>query len=47
MCEETYPETELLRQVDGVGVIVALAFILTLDNARRFAKAGMLEPTLG
>lgn len=47
MCEETYPETELLRQVDGVGVIVALAFILTLDNARRFAKSRDVGAYLG
>jgi transposase len=47
MCEETYPETDLLRQVDGVGVIVALAFILTLDNARRFAKSRDVGAYLG
>jgi len=47
LCEETYPETELLRQVDGVGVIVALAFILTLDNARRFAKSRDVGAYLG
>ena len=47
MCEEAYPETELLRQVDGVGVIVASAFILTLDNPGRFAKSRNVGPYLG
>lgn len=47
MCKEAYPETELLRQVDGVGAIVALAFILTIDNPRRFAKSRDVGPYLG
>lgn len=47
MSEGAYPETELLRQVDGVGPIVALAFILTLDNARRFAKSRDVGAYLG
>lgn len=47
MGEETYKETALLRQVDGVGPIVALAFILTLDNPRRFAKSRDVGPYLG
>lgn len=47
MCKEAYPETELLRQVDGVGVIVGLAYILTLDNPRRFAKSRDVGAYLG
>jgi transposase len=47
MGEDAYPETELLRQVDGVGPIVALAFILTLDNPGRFAKSRNVGPYLG
>lgn len=47
MSEEAYPKTQLLRQVDGVGPIVALAFILTLDNPRRFAKSRDVGPYLG
>lgn len=39
MCRESYPETELLRQVNGVGELVSLAFVLTVDNPRRFAKS--------
>jgi len=47
MCEESYPETQLLRQVDGVGPLVSLAYILTLDNPQRFAKSRDVGPYLG
>jgi len=47
MGKEAYPETELLRQVDGVGPVVALAYILTLDNPGRFAKSRDVGPYLG
>jgi transposase len=31
-----YPETALLEQITGVGLLIALTFILTLDDANRF-----------
>ena len=34
-----YPETELLRQVSGVGTLIALTFVLTLEDGRRFQKS--------
>ncbi len=34
-----YPETELLRQVSGVGTLIALTFVLTVEDAARFAKS--------
>jgi transposase len=34
-----YPETELLRQVTGVGTLIALTFILTVDDAQRFERS--------
>jgi transposase len=34
-----YPETSLLRQVHGVGPIIALTFVLTLEDKERFAKS--------
>jgi len=34
-----YPETELLRQVSGVGNLIALTFILTLEDRERFQKS--------
>jgi transposase len=34
-----YPETELLRQVSGVGTLIALTFVLTLGDRERFGKS--------
>jgi transposase len=36
---ERYPEAELLRQVEGVGPLTALTFVLTLEDPYRFAKS--------
>jgi transposase len=33
---ERYPETQLLRQVEGVGPLTALTFVLTLEDPYRF-----------
>ncbi|HEX2100036.1 MAG TPA: transposase, partial [Candidatus Synoicihabitans sp.] len=34
--QEQYPVTERLRQVDGVGPLTALAFVLTIEDPGRF-----------
>lgn len=34
-----YPETQLLRQVNGVGVLIALTFVLTVEDRDRFQKS--------
>ena len=34
-----YPETKLLRQISGVGVLIALTFVLTLEDSARFEKS--------
>ncbi len=34
-----YPETQLLRQVSGVGTLIALTFVLTVEDASRFTKS--------
>lgn len=34
-----YPETELLRQVSGVGTLIALTFVLTIEDRERFQKS--------
>jgi transposase len=47
LAREEYPETELLRQISGVGLITALAFILTLEDPRRFAHSRAVGPFLG
>lgn len=37
--KERYPETGCLRQISGVGPIMALAFVLTLEEPDRFCKS--------
>jgi transposase len=34
-----YPETELLKQVKGVGTLIALTFVLTVEDRERFQKS--------
>ena len=34
-----YPETELLQQVKGVGTLIALTFVLTVEDKQRFQKS--------
>jgi len=36
-----------LRQVEGVGALTALAFVLTLENPERFAKSRSVGAYLG
>lgn len=33
-----YPETAILREVNGVGALTALAFVLTIDDPKRFER---------
>jgi transposase len=47
ICQEHYPETELLRQVVGVGALTALTFVLTLEDPSRFAKSRAVGAYLG
>lgn len=47
LAEEHYPETKLLRQVRGVGPLTALAFVLTLEDPKRFEKSRAVGPTWG
>jgi transposase len=39
IARERYPETALLRQVGGVGILIALTFVLTLEDRGRFQKS--------
>ena len=39
IAEEQYPETELLKQVSGVGTLIALTFLLTVESKERFEKS--------
>jgi transposase len=47
VCQEHYPETGLLRQVEGVGVLTALTFVLTLEDPYRFEKSRTVGAYLG
>jgi transposase len=42
-----YPETQLLRQVEGIGSLTALTFVLTLEDPYRFAKSRSVGAYLG
>ena len=39
MAKETYPETALLKQVKGVGDLIATAYVLTIEDPHRFRKS--------
>lgn len=42
-----YPEVKLLTQVYGVGTLIALTYVLTLEDAQRFAHSRDVGPYLG
>jgi transposase len=37
--QETYPQVELLKQVKGVGDLIALGYVLTIEDPHRFKKS--------
>jgi transposase len=39
MSQESYPEVARLKQVKGVGTLIALTYVLTLEDAHRFGKS--------
>jgi len=45
--KEHYPETELLRQVEGIGPLTALTFVLTLEDPYRFERSRSVGACLG
>jgi transposase len=48
LSKERYPqETELLRQVPGVGALTSLTFVLTLEDPGRFEKSRSVGAYLG
>ena len=44
---ESYPETQYLRQIPGVGPITALSFVLTIEDPLRFIKSRQVGAYLG
>ena len=47
IAKESYPHVELLKQVKGVGTQIALTYVLTLDDPRRFPKSREVGCFLG
>jgi transposase len=47
LAQEHYPETRLLRQVQGVGTLTALTFVLTLEDPGRFEESRQVGAYLG
>jgi transposase len=39
LAQERYPQTALLKQVKGVGMLIAITFLLTLEDPHRFGKS--------
>jgi transposase len=47
IAKEHYSETDLLRQVEGVGTLTALTFVLSLEDPYRFEKSRSVGVYLG
>jgi transposase len=47
LCKKEYPQTGVLRQIDGVGPLTALAFMLVLGDPKRFKESRDVGPYLG
>jgi len=44
---EKYPVTKKLRAIGGVGPLVSMAFVLTLEDPKRFRRSRAVGPFLG
>ena len=47
LCQQKYPQTEILRQIQGVGPLTALTFVLVIENPQRFERSRDVGPYLG
>jgi transposase len=47
LAQTTYPQVELLKQIKGVGTLIALTFLLTLEDPHRFRKSRDVGGYLG
>lgn len=45
--EQKYPQTQILRQIRGVGPLTALTFVLVIENPDRFEKSRDVGPYIG
>src|SRR6202163_4338205 len=39
LAQQSYPQVALLKQIKGVGTLIALTFLLTLEDPQRFGKS--------
>jgi transposase len=39
LAQQSYPQVALLKQIQGVGTLIALTFLLTLEDPHRFGKS--------
>jgi len=47
LADKKYPQTKLLRQVKGVGPLISLAYVLTLEDPTRFRRSRSVGSYLG
>jgi transposase len=47
LAQQSYPPVAMLKQVKGVGTLIALTFLLTLEDPRRFRKSRDVGGYLG
>jgi transposase len=47
LADKKYPETKLLQQVKGIGPLISLTYVLTLDDPYRFARSRTVGSYLG
>ena len=47
LAQESYPQVALLKQVKGVGTLIGLTFLLTLEDPHRFRKSRDVGGYLG
>lgn len=47
LCDEVYPQARILRQVTGVGPVISLTYVATIENPSRFSRSRVLGAYLG
>lgn len=47
LCDEVYPQTKILRQVTGVGPVISLTYVATIENPNRFPRSRVVGAYLG
>lgn len=47
LVEQRYPEVERVAQIKGVGALTGLAYVLVIEDAKRFADSRSVGPYLG